>query len=188
MGSKKVGVLALQGAFIEHEKKIKKCGHKAKAIRTAEEIKSVDALIIPGGESTTIIKLLKKVALDEIIKQRAAEGMPIYGTCAGMVLMAKEIVASEQESLRLINIAVRRNAFGRQKDSFEADVEIEGIGKEHAVFIRAPIVEKVWGEARVLAYCQEKIVMVEENNFLVSAFHPELSQSLTIHDYFLKKI
>ncbi len=188
MAGKKVGILALQGAFIEHEQAIKKCGAEAYQIRTREELEKVDALIIPGGESTTIGKLMKATQLAEKIIEKYQQGMPIWGTCAGMILLAKEIVDMQQPGLKLMNITVRRNAFGRQVDSFETELEIDGLGSCRGVFIRAPYVQKVAGEARVLAYHDGKIVMVEEGKLLATAFHPALTQDASIHDYFLKKV
>jgi 5'-phosphate synthase pdxT subunit len=184
----KVGILALQGAFIEHEQSIRKCGAEARQIRTPEELELVDALIIPGGESTTIGKLLKATRLDEKIIEKYQKGMPIWGTCAGMILLAKEIVDMQQPGLELMDITVIRNAFGRQVDSFETELEIDGIGTCRGVFIRAPYVQKVSGAARVMAVHEDKIVMVEEGRLLATAFHPELTEDTSIHAYFLKKI
>lgn len=188
MAGKKIGILALQGAFLEHEHAVKKCGYDVMQVRKADDFNQIDALIIPGGESTTIIKLMKKYNLDEIIKTKAKENMPIYGTCAGMITLAKEIVDSELESLGLMNIAVKRNAYGRQTESFESELDIEGIGKSRGVFIRAPYVEKVWGDAKILCKHDNKIIMVEENNLLATSFHPELTDCLEVHNYFLKKL
>lgn len=188
MAGKKVGILAMQGAFIEHEQAINKCGATARQIRTREELEQVDALIIPGGESTTIGKLMKASQMDEKIIARYQEGMPIWGTCAGMILLAREIVDMQQPGLGLMDITVIRNAFGRQVDSFETELEINGLGSCRGVFIRAPYVQKVSGAARVMAYHEGKIVMVEEGRLLATAFHPELTQDASIHDYFLQKV
>lgn len=188
MAGKKIGILALQGAFIEHEQAIKKCGAEARQIRTREELEQVDGLIIPGGESTTIGKLMKATRLDEKIIEKYQAGMPIWGTCAGMILLAREIVDMQQPGLELMNITVIRNAFGRQVDSFETELEITGLGICRGVFIRAPYVQKVAGEARILAYHEDKIVMVEEGRLLATAFHPELTQDTGVHEYFLKKV
>ncbi len=188
MAGKKIGILALQGAFIEHEAAIKRCGAEARQIRTRDELEAVDGLIIPGGESTTIGKLLKATRLDEKIIAQYQEGMPIWGTCAGMILLAKEIVDMQQPGLELMNITVRRNAFGRQVDSFETELEVADIGLCRGVFIRAPYVEKIGAGVRVMAYHDGKMVMVEEGQLLATAFHPELTQDTSIHDYFLQKI
>jgi len=185
VAGKRVGVLALQGAFIEHETALLRCGAIPIQVRTSQELEEIEALIIPGGESTTIGKLMHRFGLLDPIRSRAAEGMPIWGTCAGMILLAKEIVETEQVSLSLMNMAVRRNAFGRQIESFETVLQIEGLPPSRAVFIRAPYVERVWGEARILSYYRDKAVMVRENNLLATAFHPELTEDLNIHRYFL---
>jgi pyridoxal 5''-phosphate synthase, glutaminase subunit Pdx2 len=188
VAGKKVGVLALQGAFIEHETALRKCGALARQIRTPEEIDGIDGLIIPGGESTTIGKLMQAYGLIEKIQSRQAEGMPIWGTCAGMILLAREIVDMDQISLNLMDIAVRRNGFGRQVDSFETELKVEGVNHCRGVFIRAPYVERVWGETRILAYHQDKIVMVREDKLLATAFHPELTDDPSIHGYFLEML
>ena len=188
MAGKRIGILALQGAFIEHEASLRKCGASPRQVRTAQEMDEIEGLIIPGGESTTIGKLMQAYGLDEKIKAKHAEGMPIWGTCAGMILLAKEIAEIEQVHLSLMDIGVRRNGFGRQVDSFETELEVAGIGQSRGVFIRAPYVDKVWGEARVLAYHQERIVMVQEGKLLATAFHPELTEDLSIHSYFLEML
>lgn len=186
MAGKKIGILALQGAFIEHEQALKKCGAEPIEVRTVADINNVDGLIIPGGESTTIGRLMTTFGLDGVIKERAREGLPIWGTCAGMILIAQEIADSDQFRLGLMDIGVRRNAFGRQVDSFETNLDIVGLGQARGVFIRAPYVEKIWGEARTLAQYEGKIVMVQQgNNLLATAFHPELTDDLNIHEYFL---
>lgn len=186
MAGKKVGVLALQGAFLEHEMALRRCGASSIQVRTERELETVDALIIPGGESTTIGKLMLTYGLFEPIRRRAAEGMPVWGTCAGMILLAREIVEMKQISLSLMDMAVRRNAFGRQVDSFEAELEVAGLAPSRGVFIRAPYVERVWGNARILSCYKDKIIMVREDNLLATAFHPELTDDPTIHHYFLQ--
>ena len=188
MAGKRVGVLALQGAFIEHEAALQKCGAESRQIRTVQDMDDIDGLIIPGGESTTIGKLMLAYGLIQKVRNRHAEGMPIWGTCAGMILMAREVVEIEQVRLDLMDIAVRRNGFGRQVDSFETELQVEGINHCRGVFIRAPYVEKVWGEARILAYHQERIVMVQEGKLLATAFHPELTDDPSIHRYFLEML
>ncbi len=187
MAGKRVGILALQGAFLEHESAFKRCGAQTSLVRRAEQIKTLDALVIPGGESTAMGTLMTRFGLDQAIISKARAGMPVWGTCAGMILLAREVVASKQPTLGLMDIAVRRNAFGRQVDSFEAELVIEGIGITRGVFIRAPYVERVWGETKILCEYQEKIVMVEENNLLATSFHPELTETLDIQKYFLQK-
>ncbi|HEX3011802.1 MAG TPA: pyridoxal 5'-phosphate synthase glutaminase subunit PdxT [Syntrophomonadaceae bacterium] len=188
MAGKKIGVLALQGAFIEHEEALKKCGAQVVEVRTVQDLESIDGLIIPGGESTTIGKLLVDYKLDSTVLEKAKAGMPIWGTCAGMILMAKEIAESDQFRLGLMDISVRRNAFGRQVDSFETDLDINGLGTTRAIFIRAPYVDRYWGEAQMLASYREKIVMVRQGNYLATAFHPELTPDYSVHQFFLNMV
>lgn len=188
MAGKKVGVLALQGAFFEHEASLRKCGAQPLQIRSVQEMDDIEGLILPGGESTTIGKLMQEYGLIEKIRARHAEGMPIWGTCAGMILLAREIAEMDQVSLGLMDIAVRRNGFGRQVDSFETELKVEGINHCRGVFIRAPYVERVWGDAQILAYYEDKIVMVQEGKLLATAFHPELTDDPSIHSYFLEML
>lgn len=188
MAGKKIGVLALQGAFIEHEQVLKKCGAEAVEVRSAQDVESIDGLIIPGGESTTMGKLLVEYKLQPLIKQRAEAGMPIWGTCAGMILLAREIDDSDQNRLGLMDISVKRNAFGRQVDSFETDLEVSGLGKTRAIFIRAPYVDRCWGETEILATFRDKIVMVREGNLIATSFHPELTPDCSLHEYFLNMV
>lgn len=189
MAGRKIGILALQGAFLEHEAALLKCGVCPSEVRTSRELDKVQGLIIPGGESTTIGKLMQAYGLLEPIRKRSREGMPIWGTCAGMILLAREIVGMEQIiSLNLMDIAVRRNAYGRQLESFETELQVEGINHCRGVFIRAPYVERVWGTTQVLSTYQDKIVMVKENNLLATAFHPELTDDPSIHQYFLEML
>lgn len=186
----KVGVLALQGAFREHIRMLKQCGAEAIEVRTPEELQAVDGLIIPGGESTTIGKLMVEWGLMEAIKAKAIQGMALYGTCAGMILLSTEIIGSDQPRLGLLDAAVQRNAFGRQKESFEADMEVPEFGEEpvRAVFIRAPYIEKVGPGVKIMAVVNDKIVIARQGKILATAFHPELTQDTRIHEYFLKMI
>lgn len=186
MAGKKIGILAMQGAFIEHETSVRKCGAEPVQIRTPEALNEIDALIIPGGESTTIGKMLNKYKLDEEIKKQSSAGMPIWGTCSGMILLAKEIKDSEQLRLGLMDISVVRNGFGRQVDSFETELEIKNLGKGKGVFIRAPYIERVWGDADVLSELDNRIVMARQEKLLATAFHPELTSDLSIHQYFIQ--
>ncbi len=189
MGGKTIGILALQGAFLEHEQSLRKCKVKSIQIRNSYELDLIDGLIIPGGESTVIGKLLLDYRLFDKIKQKAAEKLPIFGTCAGMILMAKEIIDYEQPKLGLMDIKVKRNAFGRQVESFETDLEIDEIGKTKGVFIRAPYIESLWGEVKPMCTYQKKIVMARQgSNLLVTAFHPELTAETVIHEYFIKML
>jgi len=186
----RVGVLALQGAFREHRRILTECGMDSLEVRKPEELTLVDGLIIPGGESTTIGKLMVQFGLDQAIREAAAQGMPIFGTCAGMIMMAHGIQGRNQFSLGLLDVDVARNGFGRQVDSFEADLEIAGLagGPYHAVFIRAPYVTAARPGVEVLATFEDKIVMVRQGNFLGAAFHPELTDDPRIHLYFRQMI
>jgi len=183
----RVGVLALQGAFVEHEKTLKNLGCETIQVRKREQLENIDGLIIPGGESTTIGKLMNDFDLTGPIKELAEKGLPIFGTCAGLIVMAKEIANSSQLRLGMMNITVQRNAFGRQVDSFETDLQIEGLGPEpfRAVFIRAPYIETVGKGVEVLATVDEKIVFAREKNFMAAAFHPELTDDTRVHELFM---
>jgi 5'-phosphate synthase pdxT subunit len=187
----KTGVLASQGAFAEHIAVLKKLGVETIPVRLPRQLAGLDGLIIPGGESTTISKLIKDYDLVSGIKQLASEGKPIFGTCAGMILLAKEIPGSTVEPLGLMDISVRRNAFGRQNESFETDIDIPVLGDTpfHAVFIRAPLIENVNGTTEVLARLEDgTAVAARQGQFLVSAFHPELTDDPRFHQYFLDMI
>ena len=184
-----MGVLSLQGAVEEHLRMIKRCGFEGIKVKTVEDLRKVDRLIIPGGESTTIGKLAKIYNLDREITKKGKEGMPIFGTCAGMILLANKVVGNEQIRFNLIDIVVERNAFGRQVDSFEVDLNIENFtGKPfRAVFIRAPYIKKIGSNVKVLAKFKGKIIMAQQKNILVSSFHPELTDDLRVHKYFLSE-
>jgi 5'-phosphate synthase pdxT subunit len=183
----KAGVLALQGDFREHARALADAGATPVEVRTTEDLARVDALVIPGGESTTIGKLARSAGLVEPIRERAAGGMPMLGTCAGMIVMASEVDGGEA-LLGLVDVTVRRNAYGRQVDSFEADVDVEGIDHPvRAVFIRAPIVERMGREVRVLATHEGHAVVLEQGNLVVASFHPELVGETRLHEYVLAK-
>ncbi|MFW6148390.1 MAG: pyridoxal 5'-phosphate synthase glutaminase subunit PdxT [Atribacterota bacterium] len=187
----KVGVLALQGAVQEHMKMIEKCGHQPIPVKTIAHLNQVKRLIIPGGESTTISKLLVKYHLNEKIAElHNRYGLPVFGTCAGMILLAKQVEGQKQNVLSLIDITVRRNAFGRQINSFEAELEIKGITPPlfSGIFIRAPYISKVGKDVKILASFSENIVLAQHKNILVSSFHPELGDDLRVHRYFIEKI
>ena len=189
MGS--VGVLAVQGDFIEHVHVLRRLGRSFGEVRLPEDLDKVDALIIPGGESTTIGKLADRFGLTEAIRERTLEGMPLWGTCAGMIFMAKNLGAHRQSMLQLMDIGVERNAFGSQLDSFETDLPISALGDQpfHAVFIRAPIIERVGEGVEVLARLSDgRIVAAEQKNLLATAFHPELTDDARFHEYFVDKI
>lgn len=192
----RVGVLALQGDFREHLRVLARLGAEGLKVREPAELERVDGLIIPGGESTTISILLRRSGLDRGLKERAEEGLPIYGTCAGLIVLARKILNLEPalddgrlaEPLGLLDVTVRRNAYGRQVDSFEEELEIKGLGRFNAIFIRAPIIEEVGPKVEVLAYQGEHPAMVREGNVLASSFHPELTDDLRVHRYFLEMI
>jgi len=186
----KIGVLALQGDVIEHVKMLRGLGVEAIEVRTPEDLAKVDALIIPGGESTTIGKLAVTYGLDTAIPARVKEGMPVYGTCAGMIALSRQAGGGEPPLLRLMNITVQRNAYGRQVDSFETELEIPALGGPplHAVFIRAPMIEAVGPDVEVLASLGGKPVLARQGNMLVSAFHPELTADDRVHRYFIEML
>jgi 5'-phosphate synthase pdxT subunit len=186
----KVGVLALQGAFIEHEKMLRSLGVEASEVRMPVQLEDLDGLIIPGGESTTIGKLATEYGLVEPLRA-FARSQPTWGTCAGMIFLARDIGIDRQPILGMMNIRVNRNAFGRQIDSFEADLRIEPIGEPpfHAVFIRAPIVTEAGAGVDVLAQLpDERIVAVQQGHLLATAFHPELTGDSRLHRYFVDMI
>jgi 5'-phosphate synthase pdxT subunit len=183
----KIGVLALQGAFIEHEKMLRRCGADVVQVRLPMQLEGLDGLIIPGGESTTIGRLATTFGLMEPLKAFAASH-PTWGTCAGMIFLAKDIGIDRQPILGLMDIRVNRNAFGRQVDSFERDLDIAGVagGPFHAVFIRAPVATYAGEGVEVLAALDaERIVAVREGHLLGTAFHPELTDDSRIHQYFV---
>jgi 5'-phosphate synthase pdxT subunit len=184
----KIGVLALQGAFIEHEQVLKRLGAEAIEVRLPQDLEGCDGVIIPGGESTTIGKLAVHYQLIEPLREMAHSGKALWGTCAGMILMAKE-VGRDQPLLGLMDVTVQRNAFGRQVDSFEADLDVTGLngGRPfHAIFIRAPLIEAVGAGVDILAKVDQAIVAARQANLLATSFHPELSGDDRFHRYFLK--
>jgi 5'-phosphate synthase pdxT subunit len=185
-----VGILALQGAYREHVKMLNACGVKGLEIRLPEQLGKVAGLIIPGGESTTIAKLMLEYGFPGSIKGFAASGRPIFGTCAGLIVLANKLAGEKQELLNLIDIDVRRNAYGRQIESREVSVEVPFLdGKPfNAVFIRAPVVEKAGQQVKILATYKERPVIARQENILVSSFHPELTGDTGIHRYFLEMI
>jgi 5'-phosphate synthase pdxT subunit len=187
----KVGVLALQGDFEAHEKALDRAGAAASQVRTADQLREIDALVIPGGESTTMLKLLIEERLFEPLKEFGGS-KPIFGTCAGAILLAREVLNPSQDSLSLMDIAVERNAYGRQLDSRIVHIDPEN-GRLpdrdiEAVFIRAPIIRRVGEKAKVLARYQKDPVLVEQGRHLVATFHPELTEDARIHRLFLEKV
>jgi len=181
-----IGVLALQGAFAAHADCLTTIGVQSVEVRNPEQLGSVDALLMPGGESSTMSQLLESSGLFDPIASRIADGMPVFGTCAGMILLASEILdgRSDQRSFSAIDISVRRNAFGRQVDSFEATIN-SSVGDFHGVFIRAPRIERVGDEVEVLGSINDEPVLVRQGNVLAASFHPELSNDARLHEYFV---
>lgn len=193
----KIGVLALQGDVREHIQSLSDCGVDALAVKTKKEIEDISALVIPGGESTTIVKLAKSFDLFDLIKKRIHDGMPTYGSCAGMILLSDVIEDAiiGQESFGGLNISVRRNAFGRQVDSFETDIKFKGITDPpvRAVFIRAPWVESIGDGVEALAEISDsagikRAVAVRQSNLLATSFHPELTGDNRVHRFFVENI
>ncbi len=185
----KVAVLALQGAFIEHRQMLRKLNVDSFEIRQRPDVEQpFDALIIPGGESTTQGKLLRELDLYMPLKERIEKGMPVFGTCAGMILLAKNLSNDERRHFATMDITVRRNAYGRQLGSFYTESEFKGIGSVPMTFIRAPYIEKVGDEVEVLAQVDGNIVAARQGNQLVTSFHPELNTDTRIHEYFVNMI
>ncbi|MBU5268167.1 pyridoxal 5'-phosphate synthase glutaminase subunit PdxT [Virgibacillus proomii] len=184
-----IGVLALQGAVREHIRAVRACGAEAVEIKQKEQLAEIDGLILPGGESTTIRRLIDSYGFIDPIRDFANQGKPIFGTCAGMILMAKAIEGQAEAHLGLIDMTVARNAFGRQVASFEAELEITGIANDfNAVFIRAPYVTKVGTAVEVLATYHDHIVAVRQGPFLATAFHPELTDDQRLLAYFITMV
>ncbi len=187
----RVGVLAVQGAFIEHSHALERVGLQPVEVRLPEQLNHVDGLIIPGGESTTIVQLIDIYKFRDSLKAKSNNGFPIWGTCAGMIVMASQLTDKRPDPLKLMDIVVTRNAFGRQVDSFEADINVAGMndGPFRAVFIRAPIVTKVGRDVEILSQLDNgNAVAVRQENLLATAFHPELTNDSRMHLLFAKMI
>ena len=188
----RVGVLALQGATEPHRVVLEALGAVAVDVRTPQDLAAVDAVILPGGESTTMSFLLDSSGLRRPLAERLRDGLPALGTCAGMILLAAEVLDGrpDQASLGAIDITVRRNAFGRQRESFEADLDVDGLagGKLHAVFIRAPAVERAGAGVEILARVADRPVLCRQGAVIVCSFHPELGDDLRLHQRFLEEI
>jgi 5'-phosphate synthase pdxT subunit len=185
-----VGVLALQGAFAAHEAALAEAGASTRQIRTPADLAGVHALVMPGGESTTMSKLLDSSGLFDEIKSRLSDGMPVFGTCAGMILLASEVLdgRADQHSFGAIDISVRRNGYGRQIDSFETDMPVEGLAEPfHGVFIRAPKVESSGPGVQVLASHEGVPVLARQGHVMVASFHPELTGDARLHRLFLQQ-
>ncbi len=206
-----IGVLGIHGSIEEHLESLKKIQVETKnllsleslRVKTIEDLEKIDGLIIPGGESTTIGKLMNWYGLDKVLKEKIKNGMPVYGTCAGAILLANKIIGKEKaNTLKVMDIEIERNAFGRQVDSFETEIELRTelreLRKEKnqnlsskvipAIFIRAPRIKKIGKNVKVLATYKNEPVLVQEGNMLAGTFHPELTEDLTVHRYFLNLI
>jgi 5'-phosphate synthase pdxT subunit len=187
----KTGVLALQGAFARHAEVLRACGAHPVEVRTPEQLSVVDALVLPGGESTTMSMMLERNELFEPLHERLRTGLPAFGTCAGLILLAAEVLdgRADQRSFGVVDVDVRRNAYGRQVDSFEADLSVAGLdGSFPAVFIRAPSIERAGDGVEVLATLDDRPVLARQGPVLVAAFHPELSDDARLHQLFLDSI
>lgn len=185
----RVGVLALQGDVREHMRLLETLGADATSVKTPEQLDSVEGLVIPGGESTTIGKMAGRFGLLEPLRSAAENGLPIYGTCAGMILLGGAVTEGDQPLLGILDVVVKRNAFGRQNESFEADLDIAGLDTPlHAVFIRAPWIEKVGSEVEILSEVDDHPVMVRQGSILATSFHPELTGDGRIHQMLLDLI
>ncbi len=185
-----VGVLALQGNFAAHARQIEAVGGVPREVRSAAELSDLEALILPGGESTTLLRLLEGNGLDRAIREFGESGRPVFGTCAGAILMAREVIHPAQRSLGLIDLQIERNAYGRQVDSFIGTASCPAVGDHpvEIVFIRAPIIRQLGDRVQVLCRLDGHPILVQEGNILAATFHPELSQDPLIHEYFLEQV
>lgn len=189
----RIGVLALQGDFREHARILGVLGARVSLVRRPDDLAQIDGLVIPGGESTVMDKLSRAFGLAEPLKARIRGGLPVYGTCAGLIMLADTLLdaISGQQSFGGLDVVVRRNAFGSQNQSFETDISVPELGDEpvHAVFIRGPVVESVGSRARPLAILDDgRVVAVEQGDLLGTSFHPEINGDLRFHEYFLRKV
>ncbi|MGX5622541.1 pyridoxal 5'-phosphate synthase glutaminase subunit PdxT [Bacillus cereus] len=185
----KIGVLGLQGAVREHVKSVEASGAEAVVVKRVEQLEEIDGLILPGGESTTMRRLIDKYAFMEPLRTFAKSGKPMFGTCAGMILLAKTLIGYEEAHIGAMDITVERNAFGRQKDSFEAALSIEGVGEDFVgVFIRAPYVVEVADNVEVLSKHGDRMVAVRQDQFLAASFHPELTDDHRVTAYFVEMV
>ena len=185
----KIGILALQGAFVEHEKVLTELGIESVELRNLEDFQqyrsSLSGLILPGGESTTMSKLLRDQDMLLPIREAIQSGLPVFGTCAGLILLAKQITSQEESHLATMDIVVERNAYGRQLGSFYTEADCKGVGKIPMTFIRGPIISSVGEDVEVLAIVNNQIVAAQEKNMLVTSFHPELTNDFRLHQYFI---
>ena len=182
-----LGVLSLQGDFAEHQATLSRLGVASSQIRSAEQLDAISALIIPGGESTTMLKLLDRFELRDRLTKRIEDGLPVFGTCAGGIILSKRVTDGEPP-IPILDITVKRNAYGPQVESFETEIEVSGVGSVKGVFIRAPVIEEVGSNVQVLGEWAGDPVIVLEANILFSTFHPELTEETRLHRYFLEKI
>lgn len=181
----KIGVLALQGAVAEHLRSLQLAGAEAISIKRTEQLEEIDGLVIPGGESTTIGKLMRKYGFIEAIQQFSQQGKPLFGTCAGLIVLSQRIAGQDQPHLSLMDMTVSRNAFGRQRESFETDLDVVGIDEPiRAVFIRAPLIQEVGEHVQVLSTYHDEIVTARQGHLLACSFHPELTDDYRLHQYF----
>ncbi len=182
----KIGVLALQGAVREHVKSLVAPGVEVVVVKKVEQLEDLDGLVLPGGESTAMRRLIDKYGFFEPLKDFATQGKPMFGTCAGLILMAKKLVGQKDGHLEVIDMEVERNAFGRQRESFEAELMVKGIADDiMAVFIRAPLIKSVGEDVEILSKYKGEIVAVRQNQFLACSFHPELTADARFHQYFV---
>ncbi|MCD9022683.1 pyridoxal 5'-phosphate synthase glutaminase subunit PdxT [Cohnella silvisoli] len=182
----RIGVLALQGAVAEHIRSIELAGGTGVAVKKTEQLAEIDGLIIPGGESTTIGKLMRKYGFVEAIREYAGQGKPVFGTCAGLIVLAERLEGAEEPHLRLMDMTVARNAFGRQRESFETDLDVKGIDTPlRAVFIRAPLIKQVSDKVDILSMYKGEIVTARQGNLLASSYHPELTDDYRLHELFI---
>jgi len=185
----KIGVLALQGAVAEHIRSLEAAGAEAVAVKRTQQLEELQGLVIPGGESTTIGKLMRNYGFMEAIADFSAQGKPLFGTCAGLIVLADEIEGQEDAHLRLMDMTVARNAFGRQQESFEADLDVKGIDEPvRAVFIRAPLIKKVGASVDVLSTYRDEIVTARQGHLLAVSYHPELTDDYRLHAYFVDMV
>ncbi|MFD1957179.1 pyridoxal 5'-phosphate synthase glutaminase subunit PdxT [Paenibacillus thailandensis] len=183
----KIGVLALQGAVAEHIRSLEAAGAEAVAVKQKEQLQELDGLVLPGGESTTIGKLMRKYDFIDAIRAFSGEGKPVFGTCAGLIVLADRIDGQEEAHLKLMDMTVARNAFGRQRESFETDLSVKGIDEPvRAVFIRAPLIKEVGPGVEVLSTYNDEIVAARQGHLLAASFHPELTDDYSLHAYFVR--
>lgn len=183
-----IGVLCLQGSFAEHITSLKNLGIKAVEVKVPEDLENLHALIIPGGESTTLTKLIRLNKLDKAFEKAIKNGLVVFATCAGAILISKNSNDVRVKNFGMIDAVIERNAYGRQNESFVEYIEVEGIGSVRAVFIRAPIIKSVGPDVKILASKPNEIFMAENENAIITTFHPELHEDLRIHNYFLQKV